>query len=809
MNTSTKNVNKTPMSSADTNNYSTTHQKAQPLGELKKNTRLTVTHWDYLVTERGLPFDWVIDNCESMTAETATGYLGYAPPSNGIMIRSSNGQWQFKPDSPKVTTKDDGTKKVLKYLTPREDQGYDAMLLTHPDYSDYWTNLDKLKERAYKINGVPCIAITEGAFKAMVVMDNGIPCVSVLGVEMGLTPKKNDPQEKRYLVHALEKFAKAGFGFLMMFDGDSATNINVKNALKKLGHQLGLFNNPVYVASWNMTSEKDKGVDDYILNHGFPQFQSEVLSKVQSFAEWLTKVDQEFKDNGINADDLPQKIGKLGAQRTQLKLVVGNRLRHNELTKEIELDGISIGSDDFKLELDETFGLELKCTERDLKAIVIKTAKENSYHPVREYLSQCNEKHSDTSILNGFAKRYFGVSNPLYETFVRKFLTGAVARVFEPGCKLDTMLVLQGEQGVGKSSFFKTLAIKDNWFCDNISIKDRDKDELLKLHQTWIAEIAELDYTFSKTDTGKIKSFLSTSSDKLRTPYAVKTESMPRMCAMAGTTNSLGVLNDPSGARRFHIISVTKEIPIDLLEKECDAIWGAAVQCYKNGELWWLNREEQKQSNVNNEAYSRDSPWLDDIENFVEDKISVATDDLLNVMGVQKDNLSQTKRAEIEIADIMLKLKWVKAQGIKDDNGIRRRGYKRPVVTVPDTESSDTQPPYTAPPSCVDSCVNSNPDTEGDTQFTRPTQQNCQTSENVKSEPIPTPKPEGFKVGDKVIEVFQQTVDGYKWFGVVVTIEEPRRGDMGGIYKVRWDNAHTTGLMSDVYEHQIEPYQGH
>jgi hypothetical protein len=61
-----------------------------------------------------------------------------------------------------------------------------------------------------------------------------------------------------------------------MFDADMATNRNVKEAAKKLSHQLGLFNSPVYVASWNMTSEKDKGVDDYILNYGFPQFQSEV-----------------------------------------------------------------------------------------------------------------------------------------------------------------------------------------------------------------------------------------------------------------------------------------------------------------------------------------------------------------------------------------------------------------------------------------------------------------------------------------------------------------------------------------------------
>jgi putative DNA primase/helicase len=148
-----------------------------------------------------------MDNCVSMDVKTAKGYLGYTTPSNGIMIQGCNGQRQFRPDNPKVIVKEDGTEKVLKYLTPREDEGYDAMFLTHPMYPNYWTNLDALEERAYKINGVPCIAITEGGFKAMVVMDNGIPCVSVLGVEMGLTPKKNDPQGKRYLVPALEEIS--------------------------------------------------------------------------------------------------------------------------------------------------------------------------------------------------------------------------------------------------------------------------------------------------------------------------------------------------------------------------------------------------------------------------------------------------------------------------------------------------------------------------------------------------------------------------------------------------------------------------
>ncbi|SKB14000.1 hypothetical protein PL11201_560021 [Planktothrix sp. PCC 11201] len=739
-----------------------------------------------------------------MTAKTATEYLGYTAPSNGVMIRSSNAQWQFRPDIPLVEYKD-GKKKVRKYLTPREDEGYDAMLLNNPMYPDYWTNLEKLKERAYIIDGVPCIAITEGAFKVMVVMDNGIPCVAALGVEMGLTPKKNDPQGKRYLVRVLERLAKAGFGFLMMFDGDIATNIDVTNALKKLGHQLGLFNSPVHVASWTMTSEKDKGVDDYILNNGFPQFRNEVLARVQPFTDWLAKVDQEFKDRGINADDLPTNIPEIEAKFTKAKMIVGDRIRFNELTKEIEFDGKPVGFDEFKLKLALMFKLDLKCNKEDLKSIVIQIAEDNSYNPIKEYFNQCNESHSDTSILDGIAKRFFGTNNPLYQVFVRKWLISTVARVMNPGCKVDTALILQGEQGTGKSTFFRVLA-GDEWFCDDMGSVS-DKDQVLKMHQSLITEWAELENIFSKSDISKVKGYLSSSTDKIRLPYGARTKSMPRMGTIVGTTNKLDVLRDPTGDRRFWLIPVAKKIPIDLLKQERDAIWGAAVQAYKSGETWYLNSAEQKQSTANNEAFSATSPWLDDIENFLEGKATVTTDELLNLMGISKDNLSQVKRAQSEISDVMTKLKWVKTENLKDDNGNRKRGYKRPVVTVPDTEG-DTQSPYTTPPSCVDDCVSSNPDTEGDTQFTRPTQLKTQNFENIKSDPVPMPKPEGFKVGDRVIEACQKTVDGHKLYGSVVEVEEPRRDGMGGIYKVMWDNASIPGLMNSVYEHDIKPYQG-
>ncbi|MFM6397724.1 VapE domain-containing protein, partial [Planktothrix sp.] len=237
--------------------------------------------------------------------------------------------------------------------------------------------------------------------------------------------------------------------------------------------------------------------------HGWHLFKS-------FFADWLIRVNEELKAEGINADDeLPPKTTKIEEQYTQVKLVAGDKIKFNELTKEIEFNGKSADFKNFKLKLARQFKIELKCSKEDLCSIVVEVAEENAYHPIRNYLDECHDKHSDTSILDNLAKRYFGTNNPLYQTFIRKTLIAAVARVYDPGCKVDTTLILQGGQGVGKSTFFKTLA-SDDWFCDDMGSPNGNnkKDEILKLHTAWLTEWGELEKIFSKSEVSDIKAFL-------------------------------------------------------------------------------------------------------------------------------------------------------------------------------------------------------------------------------------------------------------------------------------------------------------
>jgi putative DNA primase/helicase len=246
-------------------------------------TQSTLTTWNYkeCIDKRGLNPQWVFLNCRSVTANEASQRLGYTAKSDGIWLEGCNPQSQFKPDKP---WKAEDDKKAPKYRSPLGE--YDAMLPIHPNNPHYWNDIAGLKEKAYKIDGHPCLLLTEGFFKALAGCASSIPTIALLGVEMGLSSSSADIQGKRYLVPALESYAKAGFGFIIAFDADCATNKAVIWAQRKLARQLSLFKVPVYSATGLWTVAEGKGMDDYIHNHGGDRFLREVMGKVVDTETW-------------------------------------------------------------------------------------------------------------------------------------------------------------------------------------------------------------------------------------------------------------------------------------------------------------------------------------------------------------------------------------------------------------------------------------------------------------------------------------------------------------------------------------------
>lgn len=208
------------------------------------------------------------------------------------------------------------------------------------------------------------------------------------------------------------------------------------------------------------------------------------------------------------------------------------------------------------------------------------TVKANSYHPVRDYLNSLT--WDGISRIDRLLVNYMGADDNEYTRFVtRKWLCGAVARIYVPGIKFDYMLVLTGAQGIYKSTFFNYLS--KGWFTDSIQEVEGNQ-AIEKLMNSWIVEFGELQ-AFSKAESNAIKRFITSQEDRTRLAYAKRTSYLKRQCVFAGTTNKSEFLKDDTGDRRYWPVNVkaegrTKDVREDL-PKEVDQIWAEAIRFWK------------------------------------------------------------------------------------------------------------------------------------------------------------------------------------------------------------------------------------
>jgi len=216
-----------------------------------------------------------------------------------------------------------------------------------------------------------------------------------------------------------------------------------------------------------------------------------------------------------------------------------------------------------------------------------------SFHPVRDYLSGLEwdgKKRIDNLLI-----KYFGAEDNEYtKAAMRKTLVGAVSRIFNPGIKFDLVLILIGEQGMKKSSFFNFLA--GDWFSDTF-LTVHGKESFEQIQGSWIIEISEL-AGLRKAEVEATKQYLSKREDSFRPAYGREIVTYQRQCIFVGTTNNWEFLKDPTGNRRFLPIAVRPSyVEGDPFSEEflssVDQIWAEAMALYKEGETLYLNRSEE------------------------------------------------------------------------------------------------------------------------------------------------------------------------------------------------------------------------
>ena len=308
----------------------------------------------------------------------------------------------------------------------------------------------------------------------------------------------------------------------------------------------------------------------------------------------------------------------------------------------------------------------------------------NKFHPVRELLDSLTWDGKEH--IRSLLPEYLGAEDSDYTYQVmRLWMLGAVSRVYKPGSKFDYTMILQGSQGIGKSTFLKQLAMDDSWFNDSLDSLDSDK-AVQSLTGSWIIELAELK-SLARTAGGveSVKRFLTATQDKYRIPYERRADTFYRQCVFAGTTNKDDFLQDETGNRRFLIIhtGVTKPSKSLFTPEAMDDIkqaWAEAVHIWKNEDPQLILPENcMQQAKELQEANMADDGKRGIIQEYLEGKTQVCAREIWEkALG---ENVSPRKYQITEINDIIAKVPgWKKLKSPRNFEGYgKQRGFQKTV----------------------------------------------------------------------------------------------------------------------------------
>lgn len=354
----------------------------------------------------------------------------------------------------------------------------------------------------------------------------------------------------------------------------------------------------------------------------------------------------------------------------------GSRLTFDVASEMPLLDGIALEVEALVLELVSTYDIEVDLAK--LSLLVVEVAKRHKVNTVQNYLNSLAGTSSNA--IEHLTRNALGLETALDAVYIRKFLISAVARALDPGCKVDTALVLQGSQGIGKTTFFQALFGKKHFVT--IGENANERDDLLVMHRNWCCELGELETVIGRKDISSMKNFLSRQVDEYRSPYARVPKPYTRSFVLVGSTNTTDFLADPTGSRRFWVVKAPHKIDVAWVETNRDAIWLEALELYRAGQQWWLTDEEQEMSSAANKEFETTSPWIELVSSwltgdyvapngvpFTGNKPLTTTAVLLNAIGKQAGCWS--KKDEMEVAKVMKTLGYERKQSRNDGQMVR------------------------------------------------------------------------------------------------------------------------------------------
>lgn len=340
-------------------------------------------------------------------------------------------------------------------------------------------------------------------------------------------------------------------------------------------------------------------------------------------------------------------------------------VRFNEFTRLLEINGAPVQDAMIArlLERLELASRQTKWARAHIdNALTLIAAQVPQYHPIREYLDGLEwDGQERIGPLAGGAVALECEAQQIHRAYLACFFVSAVARIMKPGCKVDTALVLQGPQGVRKSSFFRSLVPVDRWFTDDMGGLE-NKDASMAVGRTWIVEWAELE-SVRRSNTGSVKAFLTRQTDSFRPPYGRLIEDFPRASVIVGTTNEDQFLQDATGNRRYMVLPVTM-IDTDAVVAMRDQLWAEAVHRFRTGESWWLTTEESAVQREKNADLVSEDPWESLIARWLPKSSTFSTTghyvSMAEILGgcLEIGKERRTRSHQMRVAQILGNLGW-------------------------------------------------------------------------------------------------------------------------------------------------------
>ena len=289
---------------------------------------------------------------------------------------------------------------------------------------------------------------------------------------------------------------------------------------------------------------------------------------------------------------------------------------------------------------------------------------------LREYVRECGLRWDGVPRIRSWVSVYLGVrATDIAHEFGFRWLLQMANRALNPGCKADGVLVIEGPQGVGKSTALRNLVPSEYFLDDLKDFEHNPKDAALECARFWLCEDAE-NKILSGKSSNSLKQFIGKQEETLRVAYGRNAKRLLRRINFAITTNHFGYLHDTTGNRRFYPILVDGKIDTFGIARDKDQFWGEAVHLLSRGEKTFLSDEFASLHGIETDDRLSEDVWESDIKRYISKTLKpIRISDVMEYLQIPKER--QAKRDQYRIADILRKLKYEQTKGVIDGEQVR------------------------------------------------------------------------------------------------------------------------------------------